>query len=132
MAYGNWGAFVRKDGARSRAHEDAEAFPGTDIGMGGTLHAVLGDGRVRLGGWKHHPVLVVDGAEVDLSPYAVPPQDDRDRLDGDGDYEGSVHGFLFTAAMYEGRMVDLGLAEPDGTVWTATCGFEYGAGWMDD
>ena len=49
----------------------------------------------------------------------------------DNEYAGTVNDHKFTATRYDGNMVDLWLKEPDGTVWTAKCGFEYGAGWTD-
>ncbi len=119
MAYSNWGAIVYRNGERIHSHEDM-AF-GVDV-----YHAVLGDGPVRLCGYKHIPVLYLGDESVPMEEYASGPIDE-------GEYNppvsGNVDGYEFTATPHSGNMIDLYLREPDGTVWTSTCGFEYGAGW---
>ena len=65
MAYNDYGAFVRRNGERMEAHEDAvlerldggsggqAVFDHLAQGSGGDLyHAVLGDGEWRLGVYK--------------------------------------------------------------------------------
>lgn len=42
----------------------------------------------------------------------------------------TVEGYEFTATLRD-NFVDLYLKQPDGAVWTSTCGYEYGAGHMD-
>ncbi len=123
MAYGNWGAFVFKEGIRMNGHEDAD----TGLPSGHALdlcHAVLGDGRVKLCGYKSIPVLLVDNAQVDLQSFTI----DATRP---GDFAGLIGDYRFRVTRHGSNYIDLFLREPDGSVWTATCGFEYGAGWMD-
>lgn len=137
MAYGNWGAFVYRNGERMQQWEDqtpyaeeseksgyAQAFQRRE-GLN-LHHAVLGGAEVRLCGYKHWPSLWYRMEPVDLAPY-------RTGVEWGEDYSwsGEVHGYKFSAEQYDGNMIDLELVDPDGTRWTATCGFEYGAGWMD-
>ena len=124
MSYGSWGTFVYRNGERMESHEDA--IPGDGLDM---CHAVLGQGRVRLCGYKGSPILYVDGASVDLEPYVT----ERDPFTNlPLTWEGEVEGYRFKADFDGYTLIDLELTEPDGTVWTSTCGYEYGAGWMDD
>lgn len=130
MAYGNWGAFVYRNGERMRQWEDNTPYRESDLPSGywqafvqpdkniGTHHAVLGEKRVRLCGYKCYPVLFIDGARIDEGQYA----DGIIVLDGER-YKFSID--------RDDNMVDLELTEPDGTEWTARCGYEYGAGHMD-
>lgn len=124
MAYGNWGAFVSRDGIRVEDFEDAYFFEG-----GNLKHAVLGgrDNKVILCGYKCFPSLYVDGNKVDLEPYKTTNNEDYE----DNDYEGEIEGYKFSISQYNENMVDMTLIEPDGTVWESSCGFEYGAGHMD-
>jgi len=153
MAYGNWGAFVYRNGERAREHEDATPYkekeyaPGYHQAFGiarvevvdgqpvavkkpeadlRVYHATLGAGRVRLCGYKAYPTLFVDGAQVELTPFGREPDEYGDPRE----YAGTVEGHEFTASLRM-NFVDLYLKEPDGTTWTATCGYEYGAGHMD-
>lgn len=120
MAYGNWGAFVYRNGKRAKDHEDA-SFRKNAYGRDDVKHAVLGGGRVRLCGYKCYPELFVDGEERELKwKGGVSHQE----------LSGSVEGFDWSAEMTE-NMVHLYLREPDGTVWSASCGFEHGAGFDD-
>lgn len=121
MAYANWGAIVYRNGERVRSHEDLT------LGVGGkTYHAVLGDGHVRLCGYKDLPVLYVGEECVPTDEYATGPIAAGEYC---ADISGSVDGYEFSATQPSDGMVDLYLREPDGTVWTSTCGFKYGAGW---
>ena len=118
MAYGNWGAFVYRNGDRMEGYEDKDGY-----------HAELEGKLVVLRGYKCYPSLEVDGKSVDIDDYAVKSSSSNPEYKGiieaaDGEYE-------FSATMYNDNMVDLYLREPDGTVWESTCGYAYGAGWMD-
>ena len=118
MAYSNWGAFVYCNGERRKDKEDVGVFE---------YHAVLGDGEIRLCGYKCYPKLLrlIDGKadEIDLSQFQC----------GDTtSYRGVIDGHVFEAYQNEDdNMLGLNLIEPDGKEWTSTCGFEYGAGHMD-
>lgn len=148
MAYGNWGAFVYKNGERQKNREDNTPYsedelrPGYYQAFGGNdekgnrfstgkklscMHASLGSGTVRLCGYKNSPVLYVEGETVNLEPYIVDSTDEWEHL-----YRGEIAGHTFEANQYDGNMIDLKLLEPDGTVWTGKCGYLYGAGHMDD
>jgi hypothetical protein len=149
MAYGNWGAWVYRNGVHMPTHEDQtpyreeleagyfQAFRALPDGVGVKLdetlnphHAVLGSGRVRLCGYKSYPVLFLDGQPVDLDAYVV----DRDD-EGDTEWRGELEGYRFQAELadYDHRnKVDLLLVEPDGTRWTARSGYCIGSGWDDE
>lgn len=128
MAYGNWGAFVYRNGDRMKDNEDASPFPKREgDGFVETFHAVLGNGRVRLIGYKHTPKVYVDGVALNMDRFVVA----KPGVDNDEEFVGEVQGYEFKAAQHDGNMVDLWLKEPDGTQWNATCGYCYGAGHMD-
>lgn len=158
MAYSNWGAFVYVRDQRRTDREDVAVFgdDGGDLPSATRIyfniiknrekypeggepwhehvhHAVLGDGPVRLTGYKHSPELwhLQDDGEVvqvDLAPFKVDGgSEDWD----DATYEGDYEGVGFRAEQYDGNMVKLALTEADGTQWTSTCGYEFGAGWDD-
>lgn len=155
MAYGNWGAFVFRNGERMRDHEDATPYKekeypsgyhqafgilGIVIGPDGAAvpvkkpdgelrcqHASLGDGRVRLCGYKCYPLLFLDGCEVDIERFRV----GDDGSEEYSAYAGTVEGHDFRAERRE-NFVELYMKSPDGAAWTSTCGFEYGAGHMED
>lgn len=155
MAYSNWGAWVHKNDVRRTDREDVGVFDddekdaptGARIFMniiknrekypeGGepwhehSHHAVLGDGPVRLCGYKNSAELwsmADDGkvVNVDLEQFKK-AKDDYDAI-----YEGEFEGCKFYAAQYDGNMIRLSLTEADGSQWEATCGYEFGAGWDD-
>lgn len=144
MAYGNWGAFVYKNGERMPKWEDNtpfrelelengywQAFQSGDDGID-AYHAILGEGRVRLCGYKNDPTIFIDNLlhHIDLGPYLVRELDVDCEWNGEG-IEG-LPGYYFKAQQYCGNMIDLELREPDGTTWTATCGYNYGAGHMEE
>lgn len=132
MAYGNWGAFVYKNGERMKTHEDATPYKENEFESGYTQafmrsegrcphHAVLGEKDVRLTGYKSSAGLLFKGQRIELEKYKTK----------EGSYVGEIEGYKFEAEEYDGNMVDLKLVEPDGTQWKATCGYEYGSGHMD-
>lgn len=152
MAYGNWGAFVYRNGERMHEWEDQTPYeehrltPGYHQAFGvvheagqpvesitidrgrdriSVHHAVLGQQRVRLCGYKNYPIMFLDRERVELDPYLVggEPFDNAE-------YKGEIEGCEFTAEQ-DGNMLSLYLKEPDGTVWTSTCGYEHGAGHQD-
>ena len=155
MAYGNWGAFVYQDGNRRRDKEDVGVFD-TDEGTCPSAlrifanimknrekfaegkepwyvhshHAVLGDDAVRLCGYKGGPELwvcrddVPENIELDEDVCADSSDSGEVKI-GDKTWE-------YSFETYDSNMVNLKLIEPDGTEWTATCGYLYGAGHMED
>lgn len=163
MAYGNWGAFVYRNGERAKQWEDATPYKETEympgygqafgiarltIGEDGdpvpvmkpadelrAHHAVLGKDRVRLCGYKCYPRLYVDGEKREMEPFATlfteTMLNDGKTYKDVEEYKGEIDGYQFTASLRD-NFVDLYLKEPDGTAWTGTCGYEYGAGHMDD
>lgn len=154
MAYSDYGAFVYRNGERQRSHEDAPPYREDRLADQGwtrlwTLraegldcyHAVLGQDRVRLCGYKNSPSLFIDGEEVaDILPYLVEGEVEEWRdSDGtlhhsceEGTYAGEVDGYRWRARQFNGNMVDLEMTEPDGTRWKARCGYLYGNGHMED
>ena len=156
-AYGNWGAWVFRNGERIPEWEDNTPYHETELiagywqafGRNETVsphHAVLGQQRMRLCGYKHEPTLFLDGKEVDMKQYVKEGLWEHEEwehngtthpaywsLDGDeGFIDGDIEGYHFTARTFNGNMIDLRLVEPDGTAWTSRCGYGYGAGCMDD
>ena len=140
MAYGNWGAIVKRNGERVRTHEDATPYaeettePGYWQAFGRAFdeklnphHAVLGGQRLRLCGYKCYPRLFVDGQERDLAGWL---DVDHGSEMGERVFDGEIDGYRFHAEESE-NFVDLELTEPDGTKWEARCGYCYGAGFED-
>lgn len=159
MAYSNWGAFVHKDGVHREDREDVGVFDADEADIDSGLrifvniaknrerypdgnppahthsqHAVLGDGPIRLVGYKSYPSLwhAKDDGDVitiELVPYLV--RGGEDDYGDDTEYAGTYEGCTFRAYQYDGNMVDLELTEADGSQWAAKCGYLYGAGHMD-
>lgn len=158
MAYSNWGAFVHKDGVRRTDREDVAVFnddekdspSGARIFLNilknrerypdgnppwheSSQHAVLGDGPIRLVGYKNYASLyeLTDDGEVvdvDLAPFKTGEDDDGYEQPI---HEGKYKGVPFKAVSSNGNMIDLELTEADGASWEARCGMSYGAGHMD-
>jgi hypothetical protein len=142
MAYGNYGAIVKRNGERVESMEDQVPYSedgpsgygamflrgdgfGRPAGSLGPHHAVMGSGPVRFCGYKCWPVLLVNGESVDLEERFV------QQRDSDGspiEWAGEIEGFRFYAVHYDNNMLDIELTEPDGTAWCAKCGYGYGAG----
>lgn len=134
MAYGNWGAFVYKNGERMHDWEDATPYKEKEYESGyiqafmrakgrNPHHAVLGEKEVRLCGYKSFPVLFLNGKEIDLDDHEIFDSESYDKR-----YEGELNGYVFKARQYNGNMVDLELVEPDGTIWKSKCGYNFGSG----
>ena len=154
MAYGNWGAWVFRNGTHMPTHEDQTPYKETEYTAGygqvfgwlgdklnettdpdlGPHHAVLGAGRVRLCGYKNYPSAYLDGVAVALEPFKLDNGDTPgvDEWWTDDQYHGFIEGVEISAQQFDGNMLDLLLVEPDGTRWTSRCGYCYGAGHMDD
>lgn len=156
MAYGNWGAFVYEDDVRRPDKEDVgvfdidenrfpsgcrifanimknqEKYPdGNAPWYTNSHHAVLGDGVVRMCGYKASAELWVCRGETPERPERIELETGEDESDsGEIEIDGKTWEWSFE--QYDGNMVDLTLVEPDGTRWTATCGYQYGAGHMED
>lgn len=160
MAYSNWGAFVYRNGERQENREDVGVFDEDEAGVpsGGRIfhnlaknmdrfpdgktpwwahshHAVLGDGPVRLCGYKASPELWWRESEdatpvhVDLTPYVTTWGDGDDPVGWYGEYRGH----LFTAQMIPDSrsLILLTLITPTGDRWFSRCGYLYGAGHME-
>ena len=78
MAYGNWGGNVFKNGIRQKYREDNTPYkekenkPGYHQAFGrreglDPHHAVLGNGRVRLCGYKSNTRLYLEGKLIDIT-----------------------------------------------------------------
>ena len=88
------------------------------------------DDAVRLCGYKGGPELwvcrddVPENIELDEDVCADSSDSGEVKI-GDKTWE-------YSFETYDSNMVNLKLIEPDGTEWTATCGYLYGAGHMED
>lgn len=190
MAYGNWGAFVFREGERMPAWEDNTPFresealagywqafargrtedvpsvlagaieggprsPFTHASSGFEInphHAVLGDKGLRLCGYKSYPRLYNGGAQIDMDEYVVSRASDWEGAGGkmvQGEpirWEGVLAVASNTDLAFDGtyrfvvevedidymNTIAMALVEPDGTRWTALCGYCIGAGHQDD
>jgi hypothetical protein len=132
MAYGNWGAFVYKNGQRMSDWQDQTPYRETELQQGywqafgpreGLVphHAVLGEGRVRLCGYKCYPVLFLDGNRVEMKEM-----DDEYAED-----EGDLEGFHWSYSMSDNQ-VELRLLCPNGDLWNGTSGYGMGTGYEDE
>lgn len=178
MAYSNWGAFVHKNGERRKDKEDVAVFntDEADVPSGMRIfanlmknsakygegdsgvkdtpwhehshHAVLGDGPVRLCGYKCNPELWVmkpdgaveqielpdicnhDGEIKDASThfYVYADEYGKEKKEEMKEAEGE---YVYSARHYNGNMIELELIEPNGNRWSAISGYEYGAGHME-
>ncbi|TXH42367.1 MAG: hypothetical protein E6Q97_35855 [Desulfurellales bacterium] len=155
MAYGNWGAYVYKNGERQTNREDNTPYQEDELQAGywqafggnnedGTrastnsklhcTHASLGNGPFRLCGYKSFPMIYWEGKEVDDKPYQKGTgagTDDWNWYDSDG-IEGELNGYKFKAYPSDSpEAVNLELTEPDGTKWKGKSGYCMGAGHDD-
>lgn len=156
MAYSNWGAFVQLNGERRPDKEDVGVFD-TDEAFAPTgarkflnilknhaegtendwsrrsHHAVLGDGPVRLCGYRNNPELwIIENEEVKRIELPEPDyENERELSDQSGQVEinGKVWKWWFN--QFDRNMIDLKLIEPDEAEWTSRCGYLYGAGHME-
>ncbi len=162
MAYSNWGAYVHRNGERRRDKEDVPPFGDPDVESVESAarifvnlmkqnekykegeapwhehchHAVLGDKRLRLCGYKSSPELfwVDDTGAVralDIWDYVQEPKARKEEFwwHEHGFLMGEYEGYKFTARALENpERVELGLVEPDGTVWQGVSGYCMGAG----
>jgi len=163
MAYSNWGAFVYKDGIRRNDREDVAVFNDDEKDFPQAMrifmniskrraesgetkeswaehshHAVLGDGRVRLCGYKDRPELWKIWGSKFVNIQILPDRfwDEYDSEEKELAKEGIVKigkkEWCWKFKMYNLNMVDLWLEEPGGSKWNSTCGYCYGAGHMDE
>jgi hypothetical protein len=144
MAYGNWGAWVFRNGEHMPQWEDQTPYREEDASAGylqafgglqpdGTRdqslspqHAVLGGKEMRLCGYKSYPSLFHRLEPIDLTPFIVDDDDEWNRM-----YDGELDGYRFRAVQFDHNMVDLFLLEPDGAAWSSRCGYCYGSGHHD-
>lgn len=154
MAYSNWGAVVYENSKRRQDKEDVGVFDTAESELPSSSrvwanirkthtmfpdgdapaylhsrHAVLGDDVVRLCAYKNYPELWVcrDGV-----PEKVAISEEfHDDIEDYGIVEVDEFKWRYSFKMYAGNMIDLELIEPNGTVWTATSGSQYGAGYME-
>lgn len=153
MAYSNWGAFVYKNGERRRNKEDVGVFDTDegDLPSGSRIfanilknnatsretpawkhsrHAVLGDGPVRLCGYKNYPELWIIKNDI-VESVALPDFEvyENDEKSGDIDLDDKTYKWSFDQG---DNTIDLRLEESDGTIWTSKCGYGIGAGFEED
>lgn len=142
MAYGNWGAFVYKNGERQTNREDNTPFKEDELEHGywqafgrkegiDPHHASLGSGPFRICGYKSTPVIFWEGVEVDQRPYEKGDNAGTNKFyfyESEG-IEGELNGYKFKATPdSDPESVCIELIEPDGTKWNTKCGYCIGAG----
>jgi len=135
MAYGNWGGRVYRNGKHMPNHEDQTPYREKELKSGyeqafskeegcNPHHAVLGEKRVRLCGYKDYPVIYLDG---EVYPKTGPTlRFEEERL-----YELKIEGYKFKITPEENK-INLELIEPDGTKWTGFSGYMIGSGHEED
>lgn len=150
MAYGNWGAFVYKDGVRQSNREDNTPFhedeleagywqafagnneDGTRVTTGKKIHchhASLGDGEFRLCGYKSYPRIFLKGEEIEIEKYAIGGASEGWNWWDSQGISGEIEGFKFSAHPFSNpERVELELIQPDGTKWTGKSGYCIGSG----
>lgn len=88
MAYGNWGAFVYKNGIRETNREDNIPYQEDSLEAGywqlfrdgrdkvkvDTHHASLGSGDFRLCGYKSIPIIFYNSKQIPLDKYYIPDE----------------------------------------------------------
>jgi len=101
-----------------------------------SYHAVLGNGQVRLCAYKNNPVLWVWTEEEPKQINLIENDEwkkywDNEYLEKSGEIiiNGQKWNWYFNKKSF--NMIDLKLVEPDGTKWTATAGYQFGAGFED-
>lgn len=140
MAYGNWGAWVFRDGEHMGNWEDQTPYGeegmlagyeqalsrSSDADRLNPHHAVLGGKEMRLCGYKDWAILYHHMKRVDMSPYLVEVAHLGERV-----FQGEIDGYRFRAEE-KGNRIDLLLIEPDGVTWRSRCGYVYGSGHDDE
>ena len=134
MSYGEYGGRVYRDGVRIPIREDAPIRAG---GFG--CHAVLGDGRVRLGLYKQSDLFVyLDGKRLDVTGLLVDPPEGLNsnvldtevfRKSGEPcvmEAGGCRIEVFFTSE--DNYYQYARLTQPDGTVWLGWSGYGVGTG----
>lgn len=138
MAYSDYRALVFRNGKRQPEKEDTSPYNHTepyyddfqhtlafDLSRDSSFdmyHAVLGDQRMRLCGYKSRTHLFFDGRRVDLKEYIV--NDEARSSDIKKHYMGEIEGYEFQAILYEDDyewILSLFLKESNGTYWYTTC-----------
>lgn len=155
MAYSNWGAWVHRAGEPRHDREDVAVWNDAEADTPAALsiwrnllrlreeypeggappwehahHAVLGDGYVRFCAYKDGCRLYVAWPEHFIEQVPIPSTYDRDHCEGDVDM-GELGMWRWSYDHDGVNRVDLRLVEPDGTIWSATSGYCFGAGWDD-
>lgn len=124
MAYGNYEGKVFRNGEHHHANCDGEVRVRRYDGKEHMFHALLGDGRVRVGLRKTFPMLLVEG---DDGVFDEPITEDFGQFDGAREVDG------FRAYAHSiGNHATATLIEPDGTVWTGMSGYDAYDGWCED
>jgi len=155
MAYGNWGAKVWRNGKPCPERCDVPVFREPIIGYDepgvqkfwtellrlkaeGKLaegdprlhpfHCVLGDGPVRLVGYKNWGKLyIIDSEKPIRSDLGLGEEYECTKEEFEHEYKGKKYK-IFAEGREDPYRVLLRLEEPDGTVWHAVSGYTLGEG----
>lgn len=149
MAYGNWGAFVYKNGNRETSREDNTPYKEDEMESGywqafgmrdedslPCCHATLGVGDFRLCGYKCYPIIYFKGERIDMKPYQIGNDagtDNWDITDPGSELKGELEGNMFEAYYAEEpSRVFLRLVDSQGNKWDSECGYMIGAGFEEE
>ena len=160
MAYGNYGAFVYKNGIHRKDRENVAVFDDhmKQYPSGARIwanlleakekygdcseqpwhehihHAVLGDSLVRICGYKENAELwKIDEGKIIQIKFPEPDYSkDNIQICASGEIGVSDGRYNWAFWQYNENMINLWLREPDGSNWFGVCGYQYGAGHMEE
>ena len=137
MAYGDYGAFVYRNGDRRPDKEDANIYDGWEQ----SSHGVLGDGAIRVACYKQGLPILFEILEGEIEPrrISIPGSDSEDFNNYEYspfefDYKGYHFHFESGECHGDERVSPFvaGMTEPDGTVWRCEYDYGFGSGFPED
>ena len=149
MAYGDYGAFVYKNGKRRTDKEDVFTFPkNTAVGftnkeMGeywaewivhAKHHGIIGDGNIRVVCHKENPPVILELIDGSVKEVPIPPENfiqEEYVLKWRFSFEYKGYRFFFESGTGRENPYTAEMTEPDGTHWLCKHAYFYGAGFED-
>lgn len=132
MSSVDWSAFVYINGRLQPTTNPYFRDP-----LYGSFTVCLGRQRVFVCGHKYQPYLFVGRSRVELHPYRTNHSylgndaDDRDEQHYEIILAVNGRRYFIEILQFDGNMLDLKLVEPDGVLWTARCGYQFGVDYPD-